>query len=507
MLCKLRNIAVLCVFFSVSVLGAETVFHTFTGSREVIFNPERGFWRFGPLVDGVNYNTIREAGVSLCYGNILLDDFRSSEISQARLDEIGRAFSRIRASGIKTIVRITYDNTAAGEDATLEWMEVHLSQLRPVLEDNSDVIAFFQAGMIGAWGEWHSSSNNHNLNPEPVWDLLVEYLPADRFIAVRTPRFVNALEGLDTNPLEPEEAFTFESRARIAHHNDCWLSSNTDMGTYDGNPGIRQQEKDQVANQSKYTPWGGETCMVSSYSHCETAIAEAKRFHASYMHDGWNPDVVDVLKDEGCWGKEFAKWLGYRFKLIDGELPAVIVQGRQFAFSVRLRNFGWAAPYNERPVILLLLSGDEVVAEYDLSESYDPRRWLGEDGDIIVSGVVRAPGDIDAETVDLAVWLPDPALGNRSNPDYSIRFANEGTWDAAGGYNILKEGIPVTSYVGADCDNNGRVDIDDFVIMAGYWLSDCEVGQTCESCDADETGWIDFEDFAGLSKGWTSNHP
>ncbi len=459
-------IILLCVVPAVS-LGAVG---TYTASDEIIFNPERGFYKYGVTVDSTDYSLLRSQGYSLCYANILLDQFRTSDISAVRLNEIKSAFTRMRAAGIKCLVRISYNNDAGGQDATLQWMEKHLTQLGPVFEENADVIAWFQAGMIGAWGEWHSSSNDHHLNPLPVWNLLVEYLPADKCIAVRTPRYANILESMDSNPLTDQEAFSGTSRARIAHHNDCWLSNVTDWGTYP-NAAIREAEKDQIANQSRYTPWGGETCYDENnpdYANCDIGVAEAKRFHATYLNTGWNPITIGKLKDGGCWLGEFAKKLGYRFELIQTILPDVITRGKEFEVEIRLKNVGWAPPFNERPVILVMFADGETIAEYPLSENADPRRWLPESGEITISAVLQAAETIEADKVSFALWLCDLYPDNRSNPDFSIRMANENVWDTAKGYNVLAGDIPVEDFQPANAgddvvtwlvDETARVDL------------------------------------------------
>jgi hypothetical protein len=38
---------------------------------------------------------------------------------------------------------------------------------------------------------------------------------------------------------------------------------------------------------------------------------------------------------------------------------------------------------------------------------------------------------------NLALWLPDEAETLQANPQYAVRFANEGIWDETTGYNIL----------------------------------------------------------------------
>ncbi|MHC5121753.1 MAG: DUF4832 domain-containing protein [Planctomycetota bacterium] len=256
------------------------------------------------------------------------------------------------------------DNTGGGQDASLTWMQTHLQQLQPILAEHADVIAWFQAGLIGAWGEWHASSNNHHLNPQPVWDLIKTYFPPNRFIAVRTPAFVNTLEGLDANPLGEGDAFGSSSRAWIAHHNDCWLASETDYGTYASDSNEREKQKSQVAHHSKYTPWGGETCNPSVYSNCEVAIAEAERFHATYLNASYHPDVNAEFTKGSCWQNDIVNKLGYRFELIKGQFPDKMMKGDDFSFTLSLKNVGWAPVYNERPVFLRIVNGNDVVAEY-----------------------------------------------------------------------------------------------------------------------------------------------
>ncbi|MCD4652168.1 MAG: DUF4832 domain-containing protein [Candidatus Cloacimonetes bacterium] len=471
----------------------------YTSSGDAIFNPERGFFSFSTLAGSVDYNAIRSQGYSLVYTAIDLSNFRASNISTSKLNDLSAGFTNIRNAGIKAIVRIIYDDTAAGEDATLAWIETHLQQLQPVLEDNSDIIAWFQAGIIGAWGEWHSSSNNHHLNPGPVWSLILQYFPLDKFIAVRTPSYVNQLESLDTNPLTSQEAFTYTSRARISHHNDCWLASDTDMGTYPPVPEIREQQKQQIENQSKYTPWGGESCCVSEYTNCVTALAEAERFHATYLDDLYHPDVIDELELEGCWDDEFAKKLGYRFELITSEFPSVAYRDKDFIFSIQLKNVGWAPLYNQRPVILRVLNNNSVIAEYQLTENADPRRWLPEDGVVTLGEPIRIPDTLSQSEVTFALYMPDEAVSIQYRPDYSVQFANIGVWDPIHGHNVLLNVVNIKDWLKGDFNEDDNVNLLDVEILAQNWLQNCDTPDWCNLCDIDESGTVNFHDFAEMS--------
>ena len=159
---KNRTTIVSALLFVLSI-SVQAATYNYTASTDLIFNPERGLYIHSALESGQNFANIRAGGYSLCYANLLLDSFRTSNIDAARLQEIEDAFDAIRVAGLKGILRITYDNTSAGTDTTLAWMETHLQQLQPVFEDNSDVIAFVQAGVIG--GKMVALMRDENASP------------------------------------------------------------------------------------------------------------------------------------------------------------------------------------------------------------------------------------------------------------------------------------------------------------------------------------------------------
>jgi hypothetical protein len=89
-------------------------------------------------------------------------------------------------------------------DATKATMLSHILQLKPLLIANSDIIAVMQAGFIGAWGEWYSTSqaefggygyNQTDLTSANIQhrkDLLnaiLNALPSNRAVQVRYPAF------------------------------------------------------------------------------------------------------------------------------------------------------------------------------------------------------------------------------------------------------------------------------------------------------------------------------
>lgn len=68
-------------------------------------------------------------------------------------------FDTLRAHGLKALLRFAYSTDPGVNDATQADMLRHIEQLCPFLERNKAYIHVLQAGMIGAWGEWHSEKS------------------------------------------------------------------------------------------------------------------------------------------------------------------------------------------------------------------------------------------------------------------------------------------------------------------------------------------------------------
>ncbi len=120
-----------------------------------------------------------------------------------------------------------------------------------MLQKNADVITVMQEGFIGIWGENYftdyfgdASTNGIGKITDSGWNLrneflkrLLEALPKDRMIQVRTPqikqKFVYGASAKTTSaPLDLSQAYNETDIARLGFHNDCFLSGADDYGTY-----------------------------------------------------------------------------------------------------------------------------------------------------------------------------------------------------------------------------------------------------------------------------------
>ena len=139
-----------------------TVTHTYAPTDASILNPERGFFTPYELPGTPGFSPVRATGNTLVHLNIRLDDWREIDIPQDVLDRLDSNFADIRDAGVKAIIRFAYNQGPYPDsepDTSKAQILRHIEQLTPLLQNNADVIAWVEAGFIGAWGEWHTSTN------------------------------------------------------------------------------------------------------------------------------------------------------------------------------------------------------------------------------------------------------------------------------------------------------------------------------------------------------------
>jgi hypothetical protein len=427
--------------------GPEAIVRTFTPQRFAlgddpsadaecteIENPERGFRSTANLRGSVNFSGVRSQGMTTVYGAVLLDDYRDQPLDQSLLELLGDAFAEARSAGVKLLPRFYYQaNLEAGsQDASLDTVLGHIAQLAPVLADNADVIAALHAGFVGAWGEWHGSTTGlHMQEPrDQILAAVLGALPASRMVLVRRPSFKSsAYEG---GPVSDETAYEKSDLSRLGHLNDCFLASDSDSGTYQN-----ADEKDYAAADSAFTAVDGETCAENPpRSECEEAKEELALHHWSLLNINYHSGVLDSWRDGGCFD-EIACRLGYRLVLLGHSTPPSVRRGEALSIALSLSNDGYARPYNERPV-WLVLDGPERRA---LPLALEPRRLApGEAVELCLAAAV--PADLAAGDYALGLALPDASPTLAADERYAVRLANDSVWQE--GINWLDASVSVT---------------------------------------------------------------
>lgn len=459
---KLFPIALVAVLFTACInpepepKEPEGTTVEFTESDEIFANPERGlhvqiYYTSDDLnkhatASTINKNRESEYKLTLYLHSYYLTDYMESDIPQEFLDRLETNMNALREGGAKAVLRFSYkysmDNKDKPFNAKPEWIHRHIDQLTPYLQKHADVIYCVQCGFLGSWGEWYYTDNGYRMNPtrdddyEMRWEVLehmLRALPEDRQVALRIPgykrRWLKMRGDSLATPLTAEEAHNGSYKARICGHNDCFVSSSNDVGTY-MNGDI---DRNFWAEDSKYTIMGGETCEKTSYSNGTNALKEMRKYHWSYINRDYRETVTSMWRSDGTMDTILMR-IGYRLvldKVIITPKPTI---GNPFEMYCVLRNVGFAAPMNPRDVELILVSTD-TGKKHVFKQDVDPRFWLPEEEHHFTLSCMLT--DMESGMYKVYLNLPDPYPSLHNDPRFSIRLANNDMWDAETGYNYL----------------------------------------------------------------------
>ncbi|HUQ65464.1 MAG TPA: DUF4832 domain-containing protein [Flavitalea sp.] len=415
-------------------------------SDDIFPNPERGFIHNveihseGEQLNPVMLSSLKNENVSMILRLYYLENFKDKPISDAELSLIKSDMQKLRDAGVKCVLRFAYTDNMSKSDAPYSIISQHLDQLETVFEENKDVIAFVQAGLIGAWGEWHSSSNGLATvdNERKVLDKLLSVLPEDMMVQVRTPGQKQQIFNT-TAPIDSSIGYTSEKRARVGHHNDCFMASTDDYGTYTN----VQADKEYISNEGLFVPTGGETCPPDPPSNspgCPQATATMKLLRWTYLNLDWYQPIINAWKAAGCFD-ELQRNLGYRLALQTANIPDHLTINQDLPVNMKITNKGYAPLYNFKITTLVLkniTSGDihEIEVPVDLREC-KPLAEFKIDKTVKTTGI--PPG-----TYDLYLKISDNSVGLKNRNEYSIRLANTNVWVTEnGGMNNLKHQLKI----------------------------------------------------------------
>lgn len=418
---------------------------TYEISNTIFPNPERGFIRMmdvhseGASLNAAQINTFRSQNVSMVLRMFYLEAFKNQALSTAELTLIQDDLDKIRNAGLKAILRFAYSDNIGVDDAPLAIIEQHLDQLQPIFTNNKDVIAFVQAGLIGAWGEWHSSSNGlaTTANETTVLNKLLSVLPVDIMVQVRTP---GAKQGIfnTLDPITAAIAYTSEAKARVGHHNDCFMSGGDNYGTYSNIP----VQKQYISNEALFVPTGGETCPpTGGYDpSCNEGRNEMKLLKWTYLNLDWYQPTVNAWKTSGCFD-EFQRNLGYRLALVNAKFSAAATVNGSIAPVISIINKGYAPLYHKKEVSLVFKNKTSG-AYYEKALAADLRLCKPE-VKMSIGESVNLSG-MPAGEYDIYLRIADKATNLKTRIEYAVQLANTGVWVTEnGGMNNLKQVLKI----------------------------------------------------------------
>ncbi|MEP6931868.1 MAG: DUF4874 domain-containing protein, partial [Flavobacterium sp.] len=357
------------------VAGIEKV--TYALSNDVFSNPERGFmhtWQVnseGTAMTSASLNNLKKENVSLVLRLYYLEKFKTTSLSQAQLDLIKTDFTRLRESGLKCVLRFAYTDAQDGTDASVAVISGHLDQLKPILEENKDVIAFVQAGFVGAWGEWYYTTNNLTTaaNKKLILDKLLASFPKELKIQVRTPKIKQDFVGSST-AIDGTVGYGNSNTARLGFHNDCFLASVDDYGTYIN----VTADKTYISNEALFVPTGGETCPPADVpiASCSIAEKEMTMLKWTYLNLDFYGPVLQEWRNNNCF-TDFERKLGYRLALASSSIAKEAALNGSLEINALFNNSGFAPVYNPKNAYLIFRSAASGTV-YKKKLSFDVRK-------------------------------------------------------------------------------------------------------------------------------------
>ncbi len=445
---------------------------SYADSKEVLANPDRGVYiplrlqyntetgLFGEKSDVIG--AAAEANrrkVSLVHLRIDLSAWSGNAnesgedlpITSEQVASLARLLNYFRMYSVKVIPRFSYDVTALDQEPkSLDTVMQHLEALRPVFEENKDVITSVDAGILGPWGEMHSTSGIYATD-ETLRQIVLKWLdvlPNDLTVNVRTPVQYRIVLG----SLENDS----EDRYRLGIFNDGYLGSESDLGSY--HSGItRDIFVDWMETQGNYTFYGGEVTRadpdepdyvpeMEQWSEGAFVAQEMPRTHTSYfnsefnlkiLRDKWQNQIYENSDDEYD-GETYYKYLtdhiGYRIVIRNSELTPSVQTGGIAALRLNLENVGFARLIQKQKVYLIL-EKDGVYRKAELDTDIS---GLMSQSDETYTYVFSVPSDLTAGN-----WNVYYKINNANSENYPVSFANANVYNENLGANKVGQ-IQVT---------------------------------------------------------------
>lgn len=434
-----RNIIIVCAVITVLVIGLVVggILIARSGGKgkahletlDAIGNPDQGFYRpsFVALSqDGAKSGKPIYDGFTLYHLRVDISAFSSAAggadgpLTQAALDGLESVIGFYEERERSVIVRLAYDKNYGGkkdQEPSVELMTEHIRAVSAVLNRHTDALTAVEVGMVGPWGEMHSSKL---ATPEVITALADAYLTAldERPVLVRTPKMIYDYLGITVNDLDGYVEPDGKSK-RLGLFNDGYLGSTNDLGTY------TDRAKETAFLGRRGLPYGGEVTVPDSKLHdIDKCTPEMFLTGLSYLNYEWNNEIVQDKWQKSKYTKKcgddslyygqsaftyIRNRLGYRYVLAGAELGA---NGGRLEVSATIDNVGFGGLTRVKSADLLLVGADgDIAATLPLGD------WKG--------------GDLDksCDVSGLAAGEYKAYFKVHSRGKYPIRFANESIYD------------------------------------------------------------------------------
>ena len=451
-----NKIIKIIVLLSILLIGIQMNSQAyFEENTETIRNPDRGFYKliqvklqknsedFSKFKDQINDIIKNDPDVSLISFQLNLEEYVSNndELPQSKLKEINQYFSIMRENGYQVIFRVVYESEGnKNPEPDFQTILRHIEELKPVDEENEDIIFVVEAGFLGSYGEWHDGKyDDDEEKRKEIIDKLLECIPESIQINLRKPSFIREYIG-DNKTVTEQNAFSNEKIARLGLHNDGYLASETDLGTYKKLE--RTAELVWQGKQTTYTIFGGE-CQNknSTYTNLDNAILDMKQRHCTYLNKTYDREVKEKWKEStyinanskynGDTGYKYVQdHLGYRLIIKNVDISC---EHTTVNINLKLENVGFGNIVRKKQLQIILKNDKK---QYFIATDIDIRQQLNVN---TYNLTIREalPEQISTGEYKVFLKIQEPYQSLKNNSNYCIKLANSGIWNEELGANYI----------------------------------------------------------------------
>lgn len=315
-----------------------------------------------------------------------------------------------------------------------DWIQYHIWQLKPIFQEFEDIIMCVKTGMLGPWGEQHSSPLARDVDAyKKLFDAYLDAVPSSRALLTHAGGFLawyNETYGTSYNfnnisemPIPPKNS----PEARFGFFNDSHAAGSwSDNGSLsEGNPMINNKYGDCTYDRYKVITWINKQNQIfqgeggigdnlfgnmpgaileahqlritalnmrhgrydrwSNFVYNEENVTKAVQFPANEqeiregVYTGFTKTAIFDPVYDGRNGLEYMRdRMGYRLVLREAKASEWVKQNGTLDFKGKIQNVGFGNVVNRKNVSVILKSKsstDTFIALTDL----DARDWLADE--------------------------------------------------------------------------------------------------------------------------------
>lgn len=452
-----KNINIIMVLLLIFLIMAPTKSKAILEeeSMEVLRNPDRGFYKlvqielnkgkedFNSFKGEIKNIAKEDTDVSLISFQLNLKQYVASnlDLTDNKIEEINQYFSIMRENGYQVIFRVVYDSKGdKNPEPDFQTILRHIEQLKSVYEKNEDIIFVVEAGYLGSYGEWHDGKYDKDKEKRnQVVNKLLKCIPESIQISLRKPSYIEDYIG-NNQTVKKINAFSNDEIARLGLHNDGYLASETDLGTY--NKSEREESLLWQGKQTLYTLFGGECQNKDSiYTNLNNAIVDMEKRHCTYMNKTYDREVKEKWKKEIYTNKNsvyqgengykyIENHLGYRLVIRDVDM---ICTKRKINIGINIENVGFGNIIRKKQLGFFLKNENN---QYYIESDIDIRKQLNEKM-YELTIAEELPKNVKIGEYEVYLKIEEPYESLKNNNYYSIKLANNNVWNENLGANYI----------------------------------------------------------------------